>query len=92
MLLTSTGSNLYRDSSRNAQSSFSSKWSRLRSRVTKAEGKNAVPQLPFGTLRDQMSNWLGGEREAIVLPSVLYLIQPSSVLQFDDNVIPTLDS
>ncbi|TWU18882.1 hypothetical protein [Allorhodopirellula heiligendammensis] len=70
MLLTSTGSNLYRDSSRNAQSSFSNKWSRLCSRVNKAEGKNAVPGLPFGTLRDQMSNWLGGDQNRAVLASV----------------------
>jgi hypothetical protein len=70
MLLTDKGANLYRDSSRNAQSSFSNEWSRLLSRVAKAEGKDAVPSLPFGTLRDQFSNWLGSEQNRAVIASV----------------------
>ncbi len=70
MLLTDTGANLYRDSSRNAQSAFSNEWSRLLSRVVKAEGKDAVPRLPFGTLRDQFSNWLGSEQNRAVIASV----------------------
>ncbi|WP_145346154.1 hypothetical protein [Rosistilla ulvae] len=70
MLLTNTGANLYRDSSRNAQTSFSNEWRRLLSRVVKAEGKGAVPSLPFGTLRDQFSNWLGSEQNRAVLASV----------------------
>jgi hypothetical protein len=70
MLLTNKGADLYRDSSRNAQSSFSNEWSRLYSRVVKAEGKDAVPKLPFGTLRDQMSNWLGSDQNRAVLASV----------------------
>ena len=70
MLLTDTGANLYRDSSRNAQSSFSNEWSRLLRRVAKEEGKDAVPRLPFGTLRDQMSNWLGSDKNRAVLASV----------------------
>lgn len=70
MLLTDNGANLYRDSSRNAQSSFSNEWSRLRSRVTKAEGKDAIPKLPFGTLRDQFSNWLGSDQNRAVIASV----------------------
>ena len=70
MLLTDKGANLYRDSSRNAQSSFSNEWSRLRSRVTKAEGKDTIPKLPFGTLRDQFSNWLGSEQNRAVIASV----------------------
>lgn len=70
MLLTDTGANLYRDSSRNAQSSFSNEWRRLLTRVAKVEGKDAVPRLPFGTLRDQMSNWLGSDKNRAVLASV----------------------
>jgi hypothetical protein len=70
MLLTDTGTSLYRDSSRNAQTSFANEWSRLHARVAKAEGKDAVPRLPFGTLRDQMSNWLGSDQNRAVLASV----------------------
>ena len=70
MLLTGKGTSLYRDSSRNAQSSFSNEWKRLLARVAKAEGKDAVPRLPFGTLRDQMSNWLGSDQNRAVLASV----------------------
>ena len=70
MLLTDKGANLYRDSSRNAQSSFSNEWSRLLSRVAKAEGNDAVPRLSFGTLRDQFSNWLGSEQNRAVIASV----------------------
>ncbi len=70
MLLTDKGTSLYRDSSRNAQTSFANEWARLLDRVTKAEGKGAVPRLPFGTLRDQMSNWLGSDQNRAVLASV----------------------
>ncbi|MGB4708539.1 MAG: hypothetical protein WBH28_08760 [Fuerstiella sp.] len=70
ILLTDKGADLYRDSSRNAQSSFSNEWSRVFSRVVKAEGKDAVPRLPFGTLRDQMSNWLGSDQNRAVIASV----------------------
>ncbi len=70
MLLTDKGNNLYRDSSRNAQTSFANEWSRLHARIAKAEGKDAVPRLPYGTLRDQMSNWLGSDQNRAVLASV----------------------
>ncbi len=70
MMLTDKGANLYRDSSRNAQSSFGNEWSRLLDRVAKAEGKKTVPRLPFGTLRDQFSNWLGSDQNRAVLASV----------------------
>jgi hypothetical protein len=69
MMLSSTGSPLYRDSSRNAQTAFGNQWSRLFKRVEKMEGKNAVPKLPFGKLRDQMSNWLGSDENQAVLAS-----------------------
>jgi hypothetical protein len=69
MLVTKTGESLYRDSSRNAQTGFANEWSRLFRRVEKAEGKHAIPQLPFGTLRDQMSNWLGSDENEAVLAS-----------------------
>ncbi|MFO1001149.1 MAG: hypothetical protein U0936_12460 [Planctomycetaceae bacterium] len=70
MLLTRSGQPVYRDSSRNAQTSFANEWSRLLNRVLKAEGKNAIPRLPFGTLRDQMSNWLGSDQNRAVIASV----------------------
>ena len=70
MLLTNSGNHLYRDSSRNAQTSFANEWSRLLDRVTKAEGKQSIPRLPFGTLRDQMSNWLGSDQNRAVIASV----------------------
>ena len=70
MLLTDKGNNLYRDSSRNAQTSFANEWSRLHARIAKAEGEGAVPRLPYGTLRDQMSNWLGSDQNRAVLASV----------------------
>jgi len=70
MMLSETGSPLYRDSSRNAQTAFANAWTRLRQRVTAAEGKHALPKLPFGTLRNQLSNWLGSDENPAVLASV----------------------
>ena len=70
MLLTSSGEPMYRDSSRNAQTAFANGWTRLLDRVRKMEGKDALPKLPFGTLRDQLSNWLGSEENQAVLASV----------------------
>jgi hypothetical protein len=69
ILLTGTGEPLYRDSARNAQTSFANQWKRLLDRVDRAEGKNTLPKLPFGTLRDQMSNWLGSDENQAVLAS-----------------------
>ena len=66
MLLTDKGTSLYRDSSRNAQTSFANEWSRLRGRVAKTEGNDAIPRLPFGTLRDQLSNWLGSNQNKVL--------------------------
>lgn len=70
ILLTRSGTNLYRDSSRNAQTSFANQWGRLLDRVTKVEGERSIPRLPFGTLRDQMSNWLGSDQNRAVIASV----------------------
>lgn len=61
---------MYRDSSRNAQTAFANAWTRLVDRVRNVEGKDALPKLPFGTLRDQLSNWLGSEENQAVLASV----------------------
>ena len=69
MLLTNTGEPMYRDSSRNAQTSFANQWTRLLDRVIKNDDKDAVPRLPFGTLRDQLSNWLGSDENLAVLAS-----------------------
>ena len=38
-------------------------------RVIKLEGKGSIPELPFGTIRDQMSNWLGSDENQAVLAS-----------------------
>ena len=70
ILLTSSGLPMYRDSSRNAQTAFANGWTRLLDRVRKIEGKDALPKLPFGTMRDQLSNWLGSEENQAVLASV----------------------
>lgn len=55
IIVTEVGTSLYRDHSKNAQSGFANRWRRLLSRVN--EGKVKVPNLPFGTLRDQFSDW-----------------------------------
>lgn len=70
LLLTETGSPLYRDESRNAQSSFGNAWRRLRKRIEKNEPKATVSNLPFGTLRNQMPDWLGGEQGKAIVASV----------------------
>lgn len=70
VLITDTGSPLYRDESRNAQTGFANAWSRLLDRIEKSEGKGVIERLPFGTLRDQLSDWLGGEQARAVVASV----------------------
>jgi hypothetical protein len=39
-------------------------------RVHEAEGEAAVRSLPFGTLRNQLPDWLGGEQAKAVVASV----------------------
>lgn len=70
LLLTDTGAPLYRDESRNAQSSFGNAWRRLRKRIEKNEPEVTVSSLPFGTLRNQMPDWLGGEQGRALVASV----------------------
>lgn len=70
ILLTETGAPLYRDESRNAQSSFGNTWRRLRRRVETNNPAAAVSNLPFGTLRNQMPDWLGGEQGKALVASV----------------------
>lgn len=70
VLITDTGSPLYRDESRNAQTGFANAWNRLLDRIEKTEGKGVIERLPFGTLRDQLSDWLGGEQARAVVASV----------------------
>jgi len=55
IVVTEVGTSLYRDQSSNAQSGFANRWMRLLGRVNASEEK--VPELPFGTLRDQFSDW-----------------------------------
>jgi hypothetical protein len=70
VLLTRAGTSLYRDESRNAQTGFANAWTRLLERVHENEGKAAVRSLPFGTLRNQLPDWLGGEQARAVVASV----------------------
>lgn len=70
LLLTNTGSPLYRDESRNAQSGFSNAWRRLRKRIENEEPEVTIPKLPFGTLRNQLSDWLGGDQAKALVASV----------------------
>jgi hypothetical protein len=70
VLLTKEGSPLYRDESRNAQTGFANAWNRLMSRIQQAEGESAIRRLPFGTLRNQLPDWLGGNQAEAVVASV----------------------
>ena len=49
------GHALYRDNSKNGQSGFQNLWTKLLERVL--EQQPDFPKLPFGTLRDQFSDW-----------------------------------
>lgn len=70
MMITTKGTSVYRDSSKNGQSGFANDWKRLLNRVIEAEGKDAVQRHPFGTLRDQLSDWLGCDEAKPVIASV----------------------
>ncbi|HVX12196.1 MAG TPA: hypothetical protein VHC22_13525 [Pirellulales bacterium] len=69
LMITKEGTPLYRDESRNGQTGFANEWRRLLDRLKKIEGDEAVPDLPFGTLRDQLSDWLGSEQVDPVVAS-----------------------
>lgn len=68
VVITPKGQSLYRDTTKNAQTGFANLWTRLLKRVEK-HGET-ISFLPFGTLRDQLANWLGGEQNQAVLASV----------------------
>ena len=70
VLLTANGNPLFRDYSRNAQTGFANAWTRLLKRVREREGDHAVRRLPFGTLRNQLPDWLGGEHARAIVASV----------------------
>lgn len=70
VLLTEKGGPLYRDWSRNAASSFGNAWKRLLDRVEEKVGQGAVRRLAFGTLRNQLPDWLGGDQSNAVVASV----------------------
>ncbi len=70
VLLTRAGTPLYRDESRNAQTGFANAWNRLLDRIEEAEGEGKVRRLPFGTLRNQLPDWLGGGQAEAVVASV----------------------
>jgi hypothetical protein len=70
VLLTKQGTPLYRDESRNAQTSFANTWARLTARVHERESNKSVRPLPFRTLRDQLPDWLGGDHAKPVVASI----------------------
>lgn len=72
ILLTKEGKNLYRDHSGNGQTGFANMWDRLLRRHRKAatEQEKLEQTLPFGTLRDQLPDWLGGEQTKALVASV----------------------
>ena len=72
VVLTKAGTSLYRDESRNAQTGFTNAWTRLADRIPEKDGdtKIAVRRLPFGTLRNQLPDWLGGEQARAIVASV----------------------
>lgn len=70
ILLTEQGTPFYRDESRNAQTSFANTWTRLTQRVHKRERAADLRPLPFGTLRDQLPDWLGGDHARPVVASI----------------------
>lgn len=67
VLITDTGSDLYRDTTKNGQTGFSNAWGRLLNRVEKHE---SITRHSFGTLRHQLSDWLGGDQNQAILASV----------------------
>ena len=72
ILLTKEGKHLYRDQSGNGQTGFANMWTRLLRRHRKAatEQEKLEQLLPFGTLRDQLPDWLGGEQTKPLVASV----------------------
>jgi len=72
IILTKEGTSLYRDLTKNAQSGFNNMWTRLLKRVNKSlkSGEKQIRPLPFGTLRNQLSDWLGGDQNNAVLGSL----------------------
>jgi hypothetical protein len=55
IIVSSRGASLYRDESKNGQSGFQNLWGNLIERIR--ESNPNFPKLPFGTLRDQFSDW-----------------------------------
>lgn len=55
IIVSNRGHSLYKDDSKNGQSSFQNLWGSLIGRIQ--EEIPSFPRLPFGTLRDQFSDW-----------------------------------
>ena len=70
VLITKEGNPLYRDESGNAQSGFANAWNELLDRIKAKETDTEVRRLPFGTLRNQLPDWLGGEEGKALIASV----------------------
>lgn len=72
IVLTSEGTSLYRDLTKNAQSGFNNMWTRLLKCVNTSlkSDEKQIRSLPFGTLRNQLSDWLGGDQNNAVLGSL----------------------
>lgn len=63
LILTESGEPMYRDNTKNAQSTFASEFKALRK-------VSNVSKLPFGTLRDQLSDWISTKKGDAVAASV----------------------
>ncbi len=61
IIVSQIGNSLYREESKNAQAGFANLWTELLKRVRRT---HEVPNLPFGTLRDQFSDWAVSEGES----------------------------
>jgi integrase len=72
IVLTGEGTSLYRDLSKNSQSGFNNMWTSLLKRVNNSlqPDEKQIRPLPFGTLRNQLSDWLGGDQNNAVLGSL----------------------
>ena len=63
LILTQSGEPMYKDQSKNAQSKFAKEFSDLRTAAK-------VSELPFGTLRNQLSDWISTKQGDAVAASV----------------------
>lgn len=65
LIVNSKGFNLYSETSRNGQSTFTNLWGRLLGRVNRANPSLPPLSLPFGTLRAQFPDWAVQHDESV---------------------------